>query len=55
MADTGRGLPAGYTTSDEGLGLHIVRTLVTGELRGTIELRARDRGTEVSLVLPLAR
>jgi two-component system, sensor histidine kinase PdtaS len=55
VADTGRGLPDDYAAGDEGLGLHIVRTLVTGELRGSIELRARDHGAEALLVLPLAR
>jgi two-component system, sensor histidine kinase PdtaS len=53
VADTGRGLPEGYDAAAEGLGLHIVRTLVAGELRGTLELRARERGAEALLVLPL--
>jgi two-component system, sensor histidine kinase PdtaS len=56
VVDTGRGLPEGRGAAAEGLGLQIVRTLVTGELRGTISLRARDGGgTEVVLVVPLVR
>ena len=58
MADDGTGLPDGFAldTSDR-LGLQIVRTLVTGELRGSIEMRprARSRGTEVVLDVPLTR
>jgi two-component system, sensor histidine kinase PdtaS len=55
VSDTGTGLPEGFVleTSDR-LGLHIVRTLVTGELRGTIELRTRpEGGTEAELTVPL--
>jgi two-component sensor histidine kinase len=57
VADTGVGLPAGFVMDDsERLGLQIVRTLATGELRGTIELRTRvGGGTEAVLVVPLAR
>ena len=56
VADTGRGLPGGPEAAVEGLGLQIVRTLATGELRGTISLRARDGGgTEAVLVVPLVR
>jgi two-component sensor histidine kinase len=57
VADNGRGLPPGFDATDGGrLGLQIVRTLATGELRGTIELRARTGGgTEAVLVVPLAR
>jgi two-component system, sensor histidine kinase PdtaS len=56
VADTGRGLPAGRGEVAGGLGLQIVRTLATGELRGSISLRARDGGgTEALLVVPLAR
>jgi two-component sensor histidine kinase len=57
VADNGRGLPAGFDSTDsERLGLQIVRTLATGELRGSIELRDRvGGGTEAVLVLPLAK
>jgi two-component sensor histidine kinase len=57
VADTGRGLPEGFdlATSDR-LGLQIVRTLATGELRGSIDLRAGGAGgTEAVLSLPLAK
>ncbi|MFD0787729.1 sensor histidine kinase, partial [Micromonospora azadirachtae] len=40
VTDNGRGLPAGFDADSGGnLGLQIVRALVTGELRGSIELR----------------
>jgi hypothetical protein len=38
------------------LGLQIIRTLTTGELRGTIELRnAAAGGAEAVLFVPLAK
>jgi two-component sensor histidine kinase len=54
-ADNGSGLPPGFdlenTTS---LGLQIVRTLVVGELGGSLDIGARDGGgTIVSVVLPV--
>jgi two-component sensor histidine kinase len=57
VADTGKGLPAGFDPEGNGrLGLQIVRTLATGELRASIELRPRPGGgTEAVLVVPLAR
>jgi two-component sensor histidine kinase len=57
VADTGRGLPEGFDPTDtKRLGLQIVRTLATGELRGTIELRPRSGGgTEALLAIPLKR
>ncbi|GIJ78243.1 Two-component sensor histidine kinase, contains HisKA and HATPase domains [Micromonospora phaseoli] len=57
VADNGRGLPAGFDAEGDGkLGLQIVRALVTGELRGSIELRpGADGGTEAFLAVPLAR
>ncbi|HZE40977.1 MAG TPA: histidine kinase dimerization/phosphoacceptor domain -containing protein [Stackebrandtia sp.] len=43
--DDGRGLPDGFRIdATQRLGLQIVRTLATGELRGTIELRNRPSG-----------
>ena len=55
VADSGCGLPKGFDVAgSQRLGLQIVRTLVAGELRGTIELRTRTGGgTEVVLVVPL--
>jgi two-component sensor histidine kinase len=57
VADTGKGLPPDFSLEDsQRLGLQIVRTLVTGELGGTLELRPRPGGgTEAVLVLPLTR
>jgi two-component sensor histidine kinase len=55
VRDDGCGLPAGFdpATSD-GLGLQIVRTLVTSELGGTLRMSAPEgaQGTEVVLDLP---
>jgi two-component sensor histidine kinase len=69
VIDDGRGIPAGFQLADAtGLGLSIVRTLVTTELAGSIEMRpARSEeltavelsprgahtGTVISLVVPL--
>ncbi|HEX5540317.1 MAG TPA: histidine kinase N-terminal domain-containing protein [Micromonospora sp.] len=57
VANNGRGLPPDFDPERSGrLGLQIVRALVTGELRGTIELRDRaGGGTEAVLAVPLAR
>jgi two-component sensor histidine kinase len=57
VADSGRGLPEGFdAATSQRLGLQIVRTLATGELRGSIELRPRSGGgTEAVLVVPLGR
>ncbi|MQA24796.1 MAG: ATPase, partial [Micromonosporaceae bacterium] len=55
VSDAGRGLPDGFDmAASERLGLQIVRTLITGELRGAIELHRRaGGGTEAVLVIPL--
>ena len=54
VADDGVGLPEGQYM--EGLGLQIVRTLVTSELGGSIQWSPRDGGgTAVEIVLNLAR
>jgi two-component system, sensor histidine kinase PdtaS len=57
VADTGRGLPDGFDLgASERLGLQIVRTLVTGELGGTLEIRPRTGGgTEAVVIVPLSR
>jgi two-component sensor histidine kinase len=57
VADSGQGLPAEFSLdASDRLGLQIVRTLATGELRGTLELRQRaGGGTEAVLVVPLTR
>ena len=59
VTDDGVGLPEGFDLEGTtGLGLSIVRTLVTSDLNGEISIRAgkgdRDRpGTEVSLRVPI--
>jgi two-component sensor histidine kinase len=69
VIDDGRGIPEGFQLADAtGLGLSIVRTLVTTELAGSIEMRpARPEeltavelsprgthtGTVISLIVPL--
>jgi len=57
VADDGRGLPPGFALDDtDRLGLQIVKTLATSELRGTLEVRPREpRGTQVALRVPLTR
>jgi two-component sensor histidine kinase len=60
VVDDGVGLPPGFSIeSTTGLGLSIVRTLVTTELAGTIELYLGDGpsgrpGTVVDIQVPLA-
>ncbi|ANC32807.1 sensor histidine kinase [Isoptericola dokdonensis] len=58
VADDGEGMPDGIEqlgrSSSSGLGSQIVRTLVTNELRGSIDWRPRDGGgTEVVVELDL--
>ena len=56
MRDNGRGLPEGFDPAgSDGLGLQIVRTLVTSELGGSLSMSAAGHGqpgTEVVLTLP---
>jgi two-component sensor histidine kinase len=56
VRDNGQGLPAGFAlATSTRLGLKIVRTLVEGELRGTIDLEpVPGGGTAARLVVPLA-
>jgi two-component system, sensor histidine kinase PdtaS len=56
VSDDGRGLPTGFDLdSSTSLGLQIVRTLIVGELGGTLDVRPRDgRGAEVLLDVPLS-
>ena len=52
VVDNGKGLPEG--TAGSGLGTQIVRTLITGELSGTIDWAAGDSGgTVVTVTVPL--
>ena len=56
VTDNGAGLPAGFVLEDAtGLGLSIVRSLVTSQMEGSIEMRAGHggEGTVVELRLPL--
>ena len=55
--DDGHGLPSDFSLeSSEQLGLQIVRTLVSAELDGTLQMRqAADGGTDVLLRVPLGR
>ncbi|HKD96231.1 MAG TPA: sensor histidine kinase [Micromonosporaceae bacterium] len=57
VVDDGRGLPAEFAVDgSRRLGLQIVQTLATGELRGTIDIRAGAKGgTEAVMVFPLDR
>jgi two-component sensor histidine kinase len=53
--DDGRGLPPGFDVDESGrLGLQIVRTLVVGELAGTLGVGPRPSGgTRVVLEVPV--
>lgn len=56
--DDGRGLPAGFSLEkSDRLGLQIVRTLVSAELDGSLEMHdvADSGGTDVVLRVPLGR
>jgi two-component system, sensor histidine kinase PdtaS len=55
VADDGRGFPNDFDVeSATSLGLQIVRTLIVGELGGSLEFQPRPGGgTEVHLDLPL--
>jgi two-component system, sensor histidine kinase PdtaS len=58
VADDGAGVPPGFSLeASDRLGLQIVRTLVTSELGGTIDVRPRlgTRGTEAVLDVPMTR
>lgn len=58
IRDDGAGLPDGFSLANaERLGLQIVHSLVTSELRGEIEVTSAglDRGTVARLEIPLVR
>jgi two-component sensor histidine kinase len=56
VSDDGRGLPTGFDLdSSTSLGLQIVRTLIVGELGGTLDVRPRGGGgAEVVLDVPFS-
>jgi two-component sensor histidine kinase len=52
VSDNGEGLENGELKA--GLGTQIIRTLIEGELRGTIKwFSPREGGTKVSISLPI--
>jgi two-component sensor histidine kinase len=55
VTDNGTGLPEGFRIEDAtGLGLSIVRSLVTSQMEGSIEMRAVEAGgTVVDVRVPL--
>jgi two-component sensor histidine kinase len=55
--DNGRGLPEGFNVEkSDRLGLQIVRTLVSAELDGSLDMRnAPEGGTDVVLRVPIGR
>lgn len=50
VRDDGIGLPTGFEAADAGLGLQIVQSLATGELRGTFLINNDEAGGAVALV-----
>ena len=55
VVDDGRGLPPEFDAGVTGLGLTIVQSLVTGDLRGTCTFDRREAGTRVVIVFPVDR
>ena len=55
VTDDGQGLPDDFDLESAGrLGMQIIRTLVTGELRGTIDIREGvSGGTVATVIFPL--
>jgi|JI10StandDraft_1071094.scaffolds.fasta_scaffold17543_10 two-component sensor histidine kinase len=52
VRDDGAGLPEAFDASVTGLGLSIVQSLVTGDLRGTCDLSGTPEGTAVVIRVP---
>jgi len=55
VGDDGQGLPSGFDANDTGLGLSIVQSLVTGDLRGTCDFTGTAEGTQVTMEFPASR
>jgi two-component sensor histidine kinase len=55
VSDDGGGLPADFDLEGStSLGLQIVRTLIVGELGGTLAIKPKETGgTEVAITLPV--
>ncbi len=54
VRDDGKGLPPDFDPQQTGLGLSIVQSLATGDLRGVCRIeRAEDSGTQVRVEVPL--
>ena len=54
LIDDGVGIPVDLDLGNAGLGLQIVESLVTGELRGDVQLRRGEAGgTHARVALPL--
>jgi two-component sensor histidine kinase len=52
VQDDGGGLPAGFDAENTGLGLSIVQSLVTGDLRGTCSFSDEEPGATVLVQVP---
>ncbi len=52
VLDDGRGLPGEFDPAVTGLGLSIVQSLVTGDLRGTCDFHGTPEGTSVVIKVP---
>ncbi len=55
VTDDGTGLPDGFDTKVTGLGLSIVQSLVSGDLRGTCQFSGTPAGTQVKVEFPVGR
>jgi len=50
ITDDGKGLPAGFSVQSAGLGLQIVQSLATGELRGSFDISELPEGGTCAVV-----
>jgi len=56
VTDDGTGLPEGFDLAKANtLGLRLVRTLVEQQLKGTLSMKRKERGTEVIVEIPAKR
>ena len=55
VANDGIGVPEGFDPDEsQGLGMRIIRRLVTSDLRGSFAIRSGETGTEATLTFPVA-